>query len=283
MKKIALSLTALLGAVSLLLAEISVFEAGNINSQNPYGLTDSEKSQLQNRQNVESIRSDVSTAKENIEGLKSILDSLHDANQRAFTRITDLENNSTATAEDLKDELKKLSQTVQKNRASQEATNKKILAAIAELAAIIDSGATKNIDDNTSLKTDKTAAPSQTKPSKTAPADTLKNADNAFKAKDYQNAKSLFEELVAQKHRPAYANYMLGEIEYAQQNYAGALPYYKNSVEISQKGSYVPRLLYHTAISYDKIGEKDNANKFYKALKQAYPESAEATASPNRK
>ena len=47
--------------------------------------------------------------------------------------------------------------------------------------------------------------------------------------------------------------------------------------------TYMPKLLYHTAISFDKIGDTKNANKFYNALRQAYPDSKEAKASPVRK
>jgi len=39
--------------------------------------------------------------------------------------------------------------------------------------------------------------------------------------------------------------------------------------------------LYHTAISFDKIGDTQSANRFYKALKVGYPDSKEAKAAPN--
>ena len=45
----------------------------------------------------------------------------------------------------------------------------------------------------------------------------------------------------------------------------------------------MPRLLYHTAISLDKVGQPSEANKFYSALKKAYPDSPEAKAAPERK
>lgn len=49
---------------------------------------------------------------------------------------------------------------------------------------------------------------------------------------------------------------------------------------MSTKGDYFPKLLYHTAISLDKIGDPKTANGFYKALKTNYPNSPEAKASP---
>ncbi|EAL3833094.1 hypothetical protein EJU97_07570, partial [Campylobacter upsaliensis] len=68
-----------------------------------------------------------------------------------------------------------------------------------------------------------------------------------------------------------------------QQNYNNAIVYYKKSSSISTKGDYFPKLLYHTAISLDKVGDTKSANGFYKALKTNYPNTPEAKASPNRK
>ncbi|WP_139452189.1 tetratricopeptide repeat protein [Campylobacter armoricus] len=99
----------------------------------------------------------------------------------------------------------------------------------------------------------------------------------------FENAKEKFEHLISIHYKPARSTFWLGEIRYKQQDYAGALGFYKKSSAISTKGDYVPKLLYHTAISLDKVGDTKSANKFYKALKTAYPDSPEAKASPDRK
>ena len=75
---------------------------------------------------------------------------------------------------------------------------------------------------------------------------------------------------------------MLGEISYFSGSYAEAINYYKKSISHNESQDYTPKLLYHTAISFDKIGDKDSANKFYKALKASYPDSKEAKAAPTR-
>ena len=41
---------ALFGAVFLFSEEVSVFDAGNVNSENPYGLTENEQILLKNKQ-----------------------------------------------------------------------------------------------------------------------------------------------------------------------------------------------------------------------------------------
>lgn len=111
----------------------------------------------------------------------------------------------------------------------------------------------------------------------------LKNAIEEVNKNQFDNAKEKLEYLISIHYKPARSTFWLGEIQYKQQDYAGALGFYKKSSAISTKGDYVPKLLYHTAISLDKVGDTQNANKFYKALKTAYPDTPEAKASPNRK
>ena len=118
---------------------------------------------------------------------------------------------------------------------------------------------------------------------KMEPKAVLDLADKAYKDKKYSDAKKAFTLLLDKNYKPAYANFMLGEIAYNSKQYADAIPYYRASVNLYDKGNYMPKLLYHTAISCDKIGDTANANKFYAALKQAYPDSSEAKAAPTRK
>ncbi|EAJ0335248.1 tetratricopeptide repeat protein [Campylobacter lari] len=111
----------------------------------------------------------------------------------------------------------------------------------------------------------------------------LKKAIEETNKNQFEDAKEKFEHLISIHYKPARSTFWLGEIRYKQQDYAGALGFYKKSSTISTKGDYVPKLLYHTAISLDKVGDPKSANKFYKALKTAYPDSPEAKVSPDRK
>ncbi|VEJ05621.1 TPR repeat containing exported protein; Putative periplasmic protein contains a protein prenylyltransferase domain [Campylobacter lari] len=111
----------------------------------------------------------------------------------------------------------------------------------------------------------------------------LKKAIDETNKNQFEDAREKFEHLISIHYKPARSTFWLGEIRYKQQDYAGALGFYKKSSAISTKGDYVPKLLYHTAISLDKVGDPKSANKFYKALKTAYPDSPEAKVSPDRK
>ena len=96
--KRSIHLAALVAATSIF-AEVSVFDAGNINKENPYGLTENEKVLLNNKkkvdrldQNIGTMQSDVSLVQENIEGVKSLLDGINKRILAMETRITELEN-----------------------------------------------------------------------------------------------------------------------------------------------------------------------------------------------
>ncbi|HEG2607018.1 tetratricopeptide repeat protein [Campylobacter sp. W0066.1] len=118
---------------------------------------------------------------------------------------------------------------------------------------------------------------------KSQSSEILKKAIDETNKNQFEDAKEKFEHLISIHYKPARSTFWLGEIRYKQQDYAGALGFYKKSSAISTKGDYVPKLLYHTAISLDKVGDPKSANKFYKALKTAYPDSPEAKVSPDRK
>lgn len=285
---------ALFGAASFLSAEVSMFDAGNINRDTPYGLTENEKILLTNKQKVEklnqnigSVQSDIANAQENIEGLRTVLDGISANNQKMYSRISDLENRVNANELNLTSEITELKKSLKKNQDIQEKNYKKITQAISELTSLIDS---MNNQDTKSTKTD--LKNSDNANSSIADklnfddkklSEVLEYADLAYKKKDYDNSKSAYLYLVSKNHKPAYSNFMLGEILYIQKVYKEAIPHYQKSVELYDKADYMPKLLYHTAISFDKIGDRNSANKFYHALKQAYPNSKEAKASPNRK
>jgi TolA-binding protein len=47
-------------------------------------------------------------------------------------------------------------------------------------------------------------------------------------------------------------------------------------MSLFDKAAYTPTLLYHTGASFEKLGKAKEAQGFYKALKDTYPDSPEA-------
>ncbi|ARR01093.1 MULTISPECIES: tetratricopeptide repeat protein [Campylobacter] len=284
-------------AATSMFAEVSVFDAGNINKENPYGLTENEKVLLNNKkkvdrldQNIGSMQSDVSLVQENIEGVKSLLDGINKRILAIETRVNELENNLNLQKTTSTKDIANLKSQIKANQAQQDKDIKKITTALSELTSLISSKSVETTDAK-STNSESNDKKSDTKEKRSDSlklddmpgAEVLAMADKAYKSKEYLKASECFEHLIKKNYKPAYSNFMLGEISYFNKDYKSAIPYYEKSVAISQKGNYMPKLLYHTAISFDKIGDTKSANKFYKALKQAYPDSQEAKTAPDRK
>ena len=266
-------------------AEVSAFNAGNINSSSAYGLTPNEKilkdklDELNG--NFLQVNSALDSTNERVEGLQSTFEGINSQYNESNEKIAQFEQQLTAMDED----LKKANASLRAMRTE----NKQIKQALSELTQLISAYISKDIMDTNSTKSDTNAsAPQIPKEEAWKKLDSASILDSAVKdfQKDesLQNAKDKFEFLLGRKYKPARANFYLGEIEYKQKNYSGAIVLYQKSVALySKDADYMAKLLYHTAISFDKVGDTQRANGFYKALKTQYPESAEAKAAPNRK
>lgn len=273
---------ALCAATFLQSEEVSVFSAGNVNSNNPYGLTENEQLLLKNKQTVDNVKMHLDTTQENIEGLRSVVEGTNDRISNLENRVADLEIRKTGKASNngefaqMKSDiawLKAQIEQINKQLNSNAVPVKKNSEAKSQDKAEVTSNSNANSEDT------KSTNGFENKPL----ADVLQEADSLYSKKDYSSAKERYEFLVSKNYKSAKSNFMLGEIGYFSKDYAGAINQYKKSIALNEKGDYTPKLLYHTAISFDKIGDTDSGTKFYNALRAAYPDSPEAKASPNRK
>jgi len=82
--------------------------------------------------------------------------------------------------------------------------------------------------------------------------------------------------LIKKNYKPAYAHYMIGDMNYKRKNYSNAISYYKKSSSLYSKASYMPTLMLHTGISMSKTGDNAHANAFFKAIVSKFPSSTEA-------
>lgn len=275
-------LAALFGAAFFVYAEeVSVFGGGSVNS-GVYNY-DNQPSDYNNNTNKsnDNYEPAPSETQESIDGIRSLLDGINANNRKLNSRIDDLENSVKASDFNVSEEISALKALIEQNKIEQDEKIRKLAAAIGGGSAIVDS---KSAQSSKSVKkSNDDQGEGKVNSDDKGPADVLVDADKFYKDKNYDKARDAYATLVKKNHKPAYSNYMLGEVAYATKNYKDAIPYYQNSVSLNGKANYMPRLLYHTAISLDKIGDTANANKFYQALKQAYPDSKEAKAAPSRK
>lgn len=299
-------------ATTSLNAEVSAFSAGNMTG-NSYGLTANEqllKDRLDELNNnyLQAVAKNDQLA-ERVEGLTQSIEGINSQYAKSNSRLFSLEDSE----QNLSSELQALRTYVEESRAIQERNNKQIRQALSELSSLmqtyiaskennvslnleesapldLNSSANLNTNDNNSTNLDDNKTAAQSAPQKVDESwqknDSkviLEAAIKEFNANTLEPARTKFEFLLGKNYRKARVNFYLGEIEYKQKNYAKAIAFYKESASIYSKGEHMPVLLYHTAISLDKVGDTKSANGFYKALKQQYPNTPQAKAAPNRK
>jgi TolA-binding protein len=269
----------------LLLAEIDPFNAG-LNSSTPYGLTPQEKAILNNKKKIDTLNNEIKDLKsrlnkitiklvnydETINSLNERLSAFNtllsevDVTKQAVKKLREEINNVKEKNVKLENRIKKLEEKV--NILTGEVANIKV--SIEEITKVQNENFRylKNAIDLI-LKEIKNL-----KNKNLTPAEAMKKAKAYFYSGKLDKAKELFLYTLSKKYLPATSAYYLGEIEYKKGNFNKALAYYKKSVELyPKKTSFTERLLYHTAISFEKIRNKDAAKMTLQKLINDYPNS----------
>lgn len=270
---------------------------------------------------VEGVNSQYSKLNTQMPKLKSELEQMDENLSSEINHLRDyikesrkIQESNYAQIKLILDELSKLVDKINSNYVSRQnlleqlkENNKNSLRAVADAGgSIVPVVVPAKVDENSSVVKDINKSKKEAKPElkkevekKLEPAVIPVKKDDSWKKKNkkqilqlaiketkdkkYDEASDKFKFLITKKYSRATSNFYLGEISYLLKDYAGAIDYYKKSSAVSTKTWFMPKLLYHTAISLDKLGDTKSANQFYKALKQSYPKSREAKASPNRK
>lgn len=294
----------LTSAVPLLLisAEPSAFGAGDLNNPNPYGLTSNEKIILQNKDKLHKVTvksnnqaNEVDSLRERIDGLQSIIESLNRKAHNNKVNLSKLSEESLEKSQNSDEYEKRLSEVVQSNSENIE----KLKVLMTEASELVDTinkdyvtkaefnSLVKDVNNFKSLMAKELKSSSKVNNSSTSSFSKKTNAQIATEAKAffdkkyYTNAIENYEYLIKKSYKPAYAHYMIGEMNFKRKNYANAISYFKKSSSLYSKASYMPNLMLHTAISMYKTGDKSNAEKFFKAIVAKYPGSEEAEEAKN--
>ena len=290
--------------LTLFAGEISVFDAGDLEAVNPYGLTKSEKVILRNKnkltkfdRKIDDTRSSIELLGERVDGIESILDGesrklnsttnklsklvpKYDATEKLLDDVSKIQKQNTKEInllkEDvdvLKDEINTLRIELNKSKNNLNSLIKQISKDYAtkkqfdELVAFINKQFSK-----VSRVSKKTKKKKFNKPGK----ELLIEAKKLFKKDYFTKAIPIFEHLVEKKYRPAESNFYLGEIWFHRKKYKDAIYYFKTSMVLYDKAKYIPKLLLHSAISFEKTKDLENASNFYGTLIDVYPDTIEA-------
>ena len=279
---------------SLLGAEPSAFGAGNLNSPNPYGLTSSEKTLLQNKKSLRKVvvktnnqANEVDSLRERIDGIQTIIESISASSRKNKLAIKSIDKKNNEDLENSSEFDKRFTESVEVN--TQEIV--KINLMLVEMSKLVDkintSYVTKDefnvlVKDLNQFKTlVAKELKSKSKPRKSK-LDSMSNGDVATKAKSYYDKKlytkalEYYQHLIKKNYKPARGHYMVGEIYYYRKDYANSIAYFKKSASLYSKASYMPVLMLHTAIGMDKTNDKKNAKTFYNAVISKYPDSSSA-------
>jgi len=293
--------------------EISAFGAGDLDSKNPYGLSSAEKNILKNKKTLGNIDSKVKDVKlslesisERIDGLESIYEGDSQKLNGSVLKINEIikkvEENSTSTEKNSKDieNLKKVSTQILSMQEEYSKNLQKLKTALSKMSKTLNSinksyisdkefksnmdqfitraefdALKKSLGKKTSVKT--TAESKNNKLSSTKDNATIfEEAVDLFKKDYFTKAIPMFEHLIAANYKPATNNFYLGEIWYYRKKYDDAISHFKTSAMLYDKASYMPKLLLHSAISFEKIKDFNNAATFYNSLIDIYPNSKEA-------
>jgi len=286
-------------AVPLLLisAEPSAFGAGDLSNSEPYGLTSNEKIILENKDKLHKVTvksnnqaNEVDSLRERIDGLQSIIENLNRKAHNNKVNLSRLDEENLLKSQNSDEYDKRLSEIVQVNSENIEKL-KTVMTQVSQLIDNINKDYVtkaefnslvndvnnfkalmlKEFKSTSSVNSDKT-----TEFGKKTNVQIATDAKAFFDKKYYTDAIKHYEYLIKQNYKPAYAHYMIGEMNFKRKNYANAISYFKKSSSLYAKASYMPKLMLHTAISMDNTDDKENAKRFFQAVVAKYPDSNEA-------
>ncbi len=240
---------------------------GNVSS---IELSDSEKLIFKNQKALQTVKRDVTklklqmnSVKENIDGMKSILESTNDKISQTSQRNSKVSDQ----------EVLKLQKRVDKLEKDNNKRFKKIEKSLDRLIKMLSSS--KNTTNQDKEDVIKKLKPIK-KVKKITAKEAFKKGENLFKKKKYKNALEMYLTAADKKYNLPLTYFKMGESFYYQKKYDEAIVYYKKSVNIKDDSPFLAKLLFHTGVSFKNTGDKQGAKKFLEAVKEGFPTSSYA-------
>ncbi len=283
-----------LAATLLSASEPSAFSAGDLESKTPYGLTKTEKYILENKENLSDLKSKVIQMERSVDELRNALEAFRSltagGNEKLYSvgkQLTQMESNLKLQGEYQKKidaDIKSIRDDMAASDKRQAANDANLKAAIKELSGLIDTINSTYVHKNEmKAALEKLVKEIETSRPATTGSNTLANkkasqvfdeSKQDFKKKAFKSSLQGFEYLAQNSdYKKAEVMYFLGELYYQTGHFSKAITAFKESARLDDKAKYLPALLFHTAICYDKLKKKSEARKFYESLITLYPKS----------
>ena len=266
--------------------EPSAFEAGNLDSPNPYGLTTSEKYILQNKKAIKKLKNEnlllsekIENLKEELEGLKSVTEGINRNLNSIKLKVDNIDKNKIAS---LKENLSQIRDDLNRTISIQNENYNQIKNVLKELTSLIDNINNSYISKdefNKEIKNLYSYINGKLKKGSLASKSgryLYTKAKEYYRKKDYTKSKEYFLWSIKKHYRPATSSFYIGEICYYKKDYSCAIKYYKKSASLYSKSSFMPTLMLHSAISLEKLNQKREAKLFYENLIKRFPKSKAA-------
>ena len=259
----------------LLGADINPFGAGNINSNNPYGLTPTEKAIIKNKKSISKLEYEIYQINSSLNSLKlrmNSYDEVINGKLASFDTILSELNQTKKSYLNLKNKMSEINLTISNLENKVNSLQEEISNIKETLKAIVDTQNKNMIYIKKSITDIYSQLKNIKKPLGVKEA--FVKAKQLFFSGNLDKAKEYFLYTLSKKYLPATSSYYLGEISFKEHNYKAALGYYKKSINFyPKKTSFSARLLYHTAISFEKLGNKKMAKLTFKKLISDFPKS----------
>lgn len=299
MKKILLAtIYVAVAPLSFFAQEPSAFGARNLDSSSPYGLTSSEKVILKNKKELKKIAVksnnqayEVDSLRERIDGLQSVVESLSRKSQKNKSLLAQFEKDNIEKTKNSSEYELRLTQIIQKNSENIQ-KNLQVLEKMKSLLEKIDrnyiskkefNALVKDVNRFKSLVSKELKNVGKKKSSsKASGLSSMSNAEVAKKAKAFYDKQyytkgiEYYSHLILKNYKPAYAHFMIGQMNFHRKNYGEAISFYKKSASLYSKASYMPDLMLNTAISMEKTKDYKNAKAFYNGVIAKYPGTKQA-------
>ena len=245
----------------LLASDINPFGAGNINSNNPYGLTPMEKAVVNNKKAISKLEYETEQMNSSLNTLKLRMNSYDEVINTKLASFNTILNELNKTKSDyftLKTKINDINETVNNLQNKINSMENEITAIKQTLKVIIDTQNKNMIYIKNSITDIYSQLKNMKKPLPVKEA--FNKGRTLFFSGKLDKAKEYFLYSLSKNYLPATSSYYLGEIAYKKHNYKKALGYYKKSIKFyPKKTSFTARLLYHTAVSFEKLGDKKTA------------------------